>query len=86
MNSAKQFAKDLASKGITIISGMAVGIDTAAHIGCLDVGGNTIAVLGCGLNNIFPKENIKLYHRIIENNGSIDELYEAVDKCIKELD
>ena len=71
INSAKQFAKDLASKGITIISGMAVGIDTAAHIGCLEAGGNTIAVLGCGFNNIFPKENIKLYHRIIENNGLV---------------
>ena len=50
---------------------MAVGIDTAAHLGCLEASGNTIAVLGCGLNNIFPKENIKLYHRIIENNGLI---------------
>ena len=71
INSAKQFARELASKNITIISGMAVGIDTAAHTGCLEVGGNTIAVLGCGLENIFPKENIKLYHRIIENNGLV---------------
>ena len=50
---------------------MAVGIDTAAHTGCLEVGGNTIAVLGSGLKNIFPKENIKLYNRIIENNGLV---------------
>lgn len=71
LNSAKQFARDLASQGITIISGMAVGIDTAAHTGCLEVGGNTIAVLGSGFNNIFPKENIKLFHRIIENNGLV---------------
>ncbi|MCR5186051.1 MAG: DNA-processing protein DprA, partial [Clostridia bacterium] len=68
---AKQFSKELASMGITIISGMAVGIDTSAHVGCLEVGGNTIAVLGCGLNNIFPKQNIKLYHRILENNGLV---------------
>ena len=71
IKSAKQFAKDLASNGITIVSGMALGIDTAAHIGCLEVGGNTIAVLGSGLNRIFPKENIKLYHEIIENNGLV---------------
>lgn len=71
INSAKQFAKDLSSEGITIVSGMAVGIDTAAHTGCLEIGGNTIAVLGSGLNKIFPKENIKLYHNIIENNGLV---------------
>ena len=71
INAAKQFAKDLASNGITIVSGMAVGIDTAAHTGCLEVGGNTIAVLGSGLNRIFPKENVKLYHEIIENNGLV---------------
>ena len=71
INAAKQFSKDLANKGLTIISGMAVGIDTAAHTGCLEAGGNTIAVLGCGFGNIFPKENIKLYHEIIENNGLV---------------
>lgn len=71
INAAKQFAKNLASNGITIVSGMAVGIDTAAHTGCLEVGGNTIAVLGSGLNRIFPKENVKLYHEIIENNGLV---------------
>ena len=71
INAAKQFAKDLASNEITIVSGMAVGIDTAAHTGCLEVGGNTIAVLGSGLNRIFPKENVKLYHEIIENNGMV---------------
>ena len=71
INSAKKFARDLAQIGITIISGMAIGIDTAAHTGCLEVGGNTIAVLGSGLNRIFPKENIQLYHNIIKNNGLI---------------
>lgn len=71
IKSAKQFAKDLASNGITIVSGMALGIDTAAHTGCLEVGGNTIAVLGSGFSKIFPKENIKLYHEIIKNNGLV---------------
>lgn len=47
------------------------GIDTAAHIGTLEVNGNTIAVLGCGFNNIFPKENIKLYNDIINSGGLV---------------
>lgn len=68
---AKMFSKELATNGITIISGMALGIDTAAHIGCLEASGHTIAVLGCGLNNIYPNENIMLYKKIIENNGLI---------------
>lgn len=50
---------------------MAVGIDAAAHIGALEANGNTIAVLGCGFNNIFPKENLKLFNEIIKNNGLI---------------
>lgn len=47
------------------------GIDTAAHTATLEAGGNTIAVLGCGFSNIFPKENIQLYYDIIENNGLV---------------
>ena len=47
------------------------GIDTAAHIGTLEENGKTIAVLGCGFDNIFPKENIKLFHEIIEKGGLV---------------
>lgn len=47
------------------------GIDTAAHVGALEASGKTIAVLGCGFNNIFPKENIKLFHEIIANGGLV---------------
>lgn len=47
------------------------GIDTAAHIGTLEANGKTIAVLGCGFDNIFPKENIKLFNEILENEGLI---------------
>lgn len=71
INSAKKFARDLTDQGLTIISGMAVGIDTAAHIGTLEENGKTIAVLGCGFENIFPKENIKLFHEIIESGGLV---------------
>ena len=58
-------------KGICIISGMAIGIDTAAHIGAKGSIGNTVAILGGGFNNIYPKENIELYREILENNGTI---------------
>lgn len=50
---------------------MAVGIDTSAHISTLDANGSTIAVLGSGLDNIYPKDNIKLYNEIIEKNGLV---------------
>lgn len=68
---AKKFAKELVEQGLTIISGMAKGIDSHAHIETLNNNGNTIAVLGNGFNNIFPKENINLYRKIIEANGLI---------------
>lgn len=68
---AKQFAMELSKKGICIISGLAIGIDTASHIGALQGKGNTIAVLGCGFNNIYPKENIELAEKIIKDNGCI---------------
>lgn len=67
----KKFAKELVEQGLTIISGMAKGIDSHAHIETLNNKGNTIAVLGNGFNNIFPKENINLYRKIIESNGLI---------------
>ena len=71
INIAKQFAKDLSEQGLTITSGMALGIYSAAHIGTLEKNGKTIAVLGSGLNNIFPKENIKLFHDIVNNGGLV---------------
>lgn len=68
---AEKFAKELSKSGICIVSGMAKGIDTAAHIGALKTGGKTIAVLGAGLKHIFPKENKGLFAQIIQNNGAI---------------
>lgn len=68
---AKKFAKDLVGQNITIVSGMASGIDSAAHIGALEAGGTTIAVLGCGFKHIYPEENIPLFQQIIENGGAI---------------
>ena len=57
--------------GDIVISGLAKGIDTAAHQGCLDAGGKTIAVVGSGLNHVYPKENTDLQKRIIETGGMI---------------
>lgn len=72
----KFFVKELVKHGITIVSGMAIGIDSIAHKTALKHGGKTIAVLPCGFNNIFPKENIDLYNKILNNNGTIITEYE----------
>lgn len=78
---AKKFAKELSIYGLTIISGMAKGIDSFAHIGCMEGEGNTIAVLPSGLNNIYPKENQRLFDEIIKNNGLIITEYEENKKA-----
>lgn len=68
---AKLFASELSKQGFTIISGLAVGIDTIAHIYSMEEVGKTIAVLGSGFNNIYPEENYYLYKKILENNGCV---------------
>ncbi len=66
-----KIAQELSQHGWTVISGLARGIDAEAHKGALGGVGKTIAVLGGGINNIYPPENEKLYKRIIEENGLI---------------
>lgn len=63
----------LTLRGFTVVSGMARGIDAAAHWGALSAGGETIAVLGCGLGITYPAENRRLYHRIVESGAVISE-------------
>lgn len=70
---AYQFAKELAERGITVVSGLALGIDTAAHQGALAGGGRTLAVLGSGLNNIYPYANLSLSKEIAKNGALISE-------------
>jgi DNA processing protein len=68
---AFSIARDLAANGVTIISGLARGIDTAAHLGALEAGGRTIAVLGSGIRQIYPRENEALAEKMIMKNGAI---------------
>lgn len=72
-DAAYQFAKQLAAQGITIISGLAHGIDSAAHRGALDSGGRTLAVLGCGIDRIYPADNHKLADDILRRGALISE-------------
>lgn len=68
---AKKLGYDLARLGFCVVSGLARGIDTCAHEGALEAGGRTAAVLGNGIDIIYPPENLKLYQRIEENGGAI---------------
>ena len=70
---ATTLAHDLASMGITIISGLAIGIDTAAHRGALKAGGRTIAVLAGGLDSIYPQRNRGLARQIVESGSLVSE-------------
>lgn len=74
---------ELAKCGITIISGMAKGIDSYSHIGCIKAGGKTIAVLGNGLDIVYPKENSLLYNEILSTGGLILSEYIIGTKPIK---
>ncbi len=68
---AKRFGAELARLGFCVVSGLARGIDTAAHDGALSVGGKTAAVLGTGIDIIYPPENLALYRRIETEGGAI---------------
>ena len=70
---AEKFSKELSKEGITIVSGLARGIDTFAHVGALSSFGKTIAVLGSGIDVVYPKENAKYYREISEKGLIISE-------------
>ena len=66
---AKRFSRECAAKNFAIVSGLALGIDAAAHDGCLDAEGKTVAVLANGLDSIYPKTHHSLAKKILEKNG-----------------
>lgn len=68
---ARRFASAAATAGMTVVSGLALGIDGAAHEGCLEAGGKTIAVLAHGLDGIYPRAHESLGKRIIERGGAL---------------
>jgi DNA processing protein len=70
---ARQLGAELARLGFCVVSGLARGIDTAAHEGALSVGGKTAAVLGCGLDIVYPPENLDLYRRIAADGVVLSE-------------
>jgi DNA processing protein len=70
---ATKLSKDLAASGLTIVSGMARGIDTTAHKAVLESGGNTVAVFGCGADQVYPAENKKLADRLAQEGLVVTE-------------
>jgi len=70
---AEQISNHLAARGVTVVSGMAYGIDAAAHKGSLDAGGRTIAVMGNGLDIVYPARNVRLLEKIISSGAAISE-------------
>jgi DNA processing protein len=73
LSTATRLARDLACCGVTVVSGLARGIDTAAHWGALKAGGRSLAVLGCGIDVIYPPENGKLFEALSTGGALISE-------------
>lgn len=69
----EKMGQELARHGITIVSGMARGIDSLAHLGALSGGGRTVAVLGCGVDVVYPRENRNLFNKIIDRGAVLSE-------------
>jgi DNA processing protein len=69
----ERLARDLAGHGVTVVSGMARGVDTAAHRGALATGGRTVGVLGCGVDVVYPAENRGLFEEMVQKGALVSE-------------
>jgi DNA processing protein len=76
---ARMLARELAEAGVSVISGLALGIDAACHAGALDGGGRTVAVLGCGIDRDYPRRNAALARRIAASGAIVSEWGPGVD-------
>lgn len=72
---ARKLARELADRDVTVLSGMALGIDTAAHTEALEAGGRTVAVIGTGIDRVYPKENVALADRIAEHGAIVSQFW-----------
>jgi DNA processing protein len=70
-NAALMLARDLAQRGVTVVSGFARGIDASAHRGALEAGGRTVGVLGTGIDEVYPRDHRKLAQEILDNGGAL---------------
>lgn len=71
LDSIRRLSSIVSNLGFTVVSGLAIGTDTYAHLGCLDTNGKTIAVLATGVGVVYPKSNTYLYNSILEKDGLI---------------
>lgn len=83
LESSYRLGSILSRENYSIVSGLALGCDEMAHKGCLDVGGSTIAVMPCGLDNIYPRENYDLAENILKNKGCLISEYPIGYKSFK---
>ena len=79
LETAEKFGFELAARGVTVVSGMAIGIDSAAHRGALKAKGRTIAVMGSGHNYIYPPQNKEMYSKIAETGAVVTEYEDDVE-------
>lgn len=75
LEAARRLARSLCERGVCVVSGLALGVDAAAHQGALAGGGPTVGVLGCGIDVVYPRSNRVLFGRVRESGGIVSEYY-----------